>query len=714
MTNMYIERIITEDYEDNTYIYIPSERKTIKYSIFLNNDDSFYFNSFYVYFLDSKNGFKYKLNSSESYFTEGYVVFEFLVDKQSSEMADIDFIELLLNTDERSYSFKKEIKIKYLKNSNKSFNYDIGDMKVLDSNLLSIRNKIMSPAWSTVNKNTLSNSTKLLDQLHSTFSSSYSKINEYVRMSYDITYEPSVYNRMFLTHKPRTVLRYISDYTREELKETTDIYSSLYALDLYPMSFNQKISTVILEPYSNIQEEIYELNTLLPTFLYFKKNKSIDSRYVTCVVTGYDEFENEIIESILVRQDIFTRTQNRFHTITDINYSDNTVEITNCVDLKYNHYVINNNFIIPSIVDTNYRTYKPLVKIRSNNELTHNIITLDNPLSDTIDSFSKFNIDTKNNPLTSLYITENLDVIYTYTFENNTILNYSKLNIDFTKNIYNHITMNNNKYINVSEVETLIGDWIDVKVNVKDWSNDKDDTCLLIQVRNKDTMYYYDAENNTLSENKVLIYTQTLIDSVLDFSIQVENDQPYIFTLYNSSLKEKVAACSIANSVVPYKTEIIDNKSLVLLDNSLYLSNDIQTESINFNKESEYLYVTLHSKDYSTIKYLLNFGDYYLSDNSTNINSDYYEYISKDNGYGIPIVIKINLSFLDTKELKIGTALDINNGLCKEDSVVILKISRNEIEQDLIMNPKQTSEDTVKTEYTINTETLEWSVNNDY
>lgn len=714
MINNYIEEIVAEDYEDNTYIYIPYDNKTIRYSIVLSEGLNFPISYCSICFLDSKNGFKYQLNTLDYYSTNDRFIFEFEVDKQSSEMANIDFIDLFIETHESSFSLKKEVKIKYLKTADKSLTYSIGKMKILDSNLLSIRNKIVSPSWSTVNKNTVSNSTKLLDQLHNTFSSSYSKVNEYTRMSYDPTYQPLIFDRLFLTQKPRTVLRNIDDYYREELKETTDINSSLYALDINQVYEDLKISTVILEPYSNIEEEITEINNLLPSFLYFKKNKNTDSRYVTCVITGYDEYDNDIVESLLVRFDIFTRTQNRFHRIVDINYSDNTVEITNCVDLKYNHYVINNNFIIPSVVDENYRTYKPLVKIRSNNDLTYNIVTLQNPLSETVDSFTKFNIDTKSNPITSLYVTENLDVVYTYDFENSTVLNYSKLHIDFSKNIYNNITMNNNNYINVSDTETLIGDWVDVKVNIGEWVKDKEDTCLLIQVRNKDTLYYYDTENNTLSEDRVLIYAQTMTDSIVDFSIQVENDQPYIFTLYNSNLKEKAAACTITNSIVPYKTEILDNRSLVLIDNRLYLANNIETDLVTFNKEEDYLYVMLHCKDYSTIKYMLNFGEYYLSDNSTNINSEYFEYITKDNDYGIPIVIRLDTSFLENKELKIGSALDINNGLHPKETQVSLILFRNGNEQILTLEPKQTSEDIFKTEYTVNTETLEWSLNGDY
>lgn len=714
MSNNYIQDITADGYEDNSYIYIPYINKTIKYSVLVQVEVGFTLDSFSVFFLDSRNGFKYKLkNIDYEVIDTDHILFNFIVDQQSSEKGNIDFLELIVYKTNSVVSFKKEIKIKYLKTSDKSLTYSIGNIKLLDSNLLSLRNKIMAPSWSTVNKNTLSNSTKLLDQLHSTFSSSYSKSNEYTRISYDYTYEPLVFERLFLTQKPKAIIREVAN-NKEELKETSDIYSSLYALDLKPVTFNKKISTVILEPYSDIVDELYEINSLLPTFLYFKKNKNSESRFVTCVITGFDEYDNEIVESLLVRFDIFTRTQNRFHKITNINYSDTTVEITNCVDLRYNHYVINNNFIIPAIVDENYRTYKPLVKIRSNNELTHNIITLANPLSETVDSFSKYNIDTKNNPLTSLYVTENLDVIYTYSFENNTILNYSKLNIDFTKNLYNNISMNNNKYINVSDTETLIGDWVDVKVNIEEWVQDKEDLCLLVQVRNKDVLYYYDAENNTLSTNKVLIYPQTLNKDVLDFSIQIENDQPYIFTLYNSSLKDKVTACTITHSIIPYKTEILDNQSLVLFDNKLHLVNNLDTSSISFNKQENYLYVILHSKDYSTLSYLLDFGSYFLSDKSTNINNNYFEYITKDNDYGMPVVIKIDTSFLENNTVKIGSVIDINNGLSPEQPQVLLKLIRNTDEVELVLNPKQSSEDIVKTEYNINIETLQWSINNDY
>ena len=248
MINNYIEEIVAEDYEDNTYIYIPYDNKTIRYSIVLSEGLNFPISSYSVCFLDSKNGFKYQLNTLDYCSTNDRFIFEFEVDKQSSEMANIDFIDLFIETYKSSFSLKKEVKIKYLKTANKSLTYSIGKMKILDSNLLSIRNKIVSPSWGTVNKNTVSNSTKLLDQLHNTFSSSYSKVNEYTRMSYDPTYQPLIFDRLFLTQKPRTVLRNIDDCYREELKETTDINSSLYALDIKQVGEDLKISTVILDP----------------------------------------------------------------------------------------------------------------------------------------------------------------------------------------------------------------------------------------------------------------------------------------------------------------------------------------------------------------------------------------------------------------------------------------------------------------------------------
>lgn len=713
---MKIVSIESTQYEvEDNLLLIPYDNRLIEYFITVETEEILDIDFFKVSFINSVRGFKYKLiPTSFVKENDNKYLFYFNTNYQSSERANIDFLDLTI-FGTKVISLKSKVKVAQLKNINRSFSYQLSGISVVDSNLLSLRTRIMSPSWGTISKNLISNGSKMLDVLHTTFNNSYFKVNEYLRQTYQ-DYIPLTFNRLKITTRPSNVIRFVGE-EKIELKETDNIFSSLKEVKILESVNSLNLLTVVLEKYTSNVKEIEEINKTLPLPLYLKNDSSNNLGYVTCVIVGYDEFDNRIIESILTRKDLYTKTKNIFYRIESINTTNNNIEVSNYVDLSYNHFIINNNFIIPPIIDQNYRTFKPLLKKLSNNELTDNIISISNPTNAQVEPELKFSIDTKNKPLDSVYVTEDLDVIYTYKLDGNTILNYSKIGIDFSKNLYNNTTQNNNRFISVSDTNTNIGDWVDVNINFSDWVEYTSDEAFLVQIRNKDKLYYYDINNKSITTDKVINYNQTINSLNVIFSIQVENDDPYLITLYTSNLKHKVNATTTSNQIHPYLVEtILNERELLIYGNNIYLYNKEETVPQTFELETEedFLYLIFRWNGYSTLDYNIDFENYYITNSDSNINPSNYSYVMKNNNYCTPIVLKINTSFLDTDYLKIGTGFNINNSIIGLDTSCEVEIINKDLKKILTLNPKQIQDTVSKFEYSINYKTLVEEVNNDY
>lgn len=711
---MNIVNIMCNEYNiKEGYIYTPYDKRELVYTIQVESEEALVIDFFKVCFLDSKTGFKYKLIASNSSIQgDTTYLFNFIIDQQSSEKANIDFLELTI-FGVPSITLKKEIKLIGLKHVSKSFNYISGVKAIVESNLLTLRTKMMAPSWGTIRKNTLSNGIKILDKLHSHFSSSYFKVNEYLRQSYDPNYSPLTYSRISLNEKPATVIRYYGT-TPVELIETNDIFSSIKNFNIITDDNDLLLYNVILEGYKENKEEIELINSSLPLPLYLKNNSSNENKYETCIITGYNQYDERIVESILLRKDLYTKTQNMFYIIEDIQHSNSNIEISNYVDLNTNHFVINNNYIIPPIVDSELRTFKPLLKKQTNKEKTYNTINIYNPTNERIIEELKFTIGDENVEIRSIYLTEDMDIIYTYFKDNTTVINYGKLGIDFSKNIYNSITNNNNQFISVSDQSTSIGDWVEVTVKITDWISKVKDEAFLIQIRNNNNLFYYDVENKNITTDKIINYNQTLSIETINLEINIENDSPYLITLLSSDLKHKVSCSSTDNNIIPYKVETIPGKcDVILFNNYLYTKNLTTTKEI-VTDDDEYLSLIFDWKGYSTLNYKIDFDEYFISDSETNLNSETFKYITRDTNYELPVFLKVDVSKLNVEEFKVGVAFNINNGIIGTDTFCKLIVMKGGLKSEFILNPKQVEDLVDKFEYKVNISTLIGEIINDY
>lgn len=660
-------------------------------------------------FLNSKTGTKYSLNCS--YVSTSNNLNEYLlkISSQSYEDSGSDILELIFQNNEYIGSLRLPIKVKKIKKSNRIFNYLSNGIKVGQSNLLAKRVKVGFPLWGTVNANINSTTMKLLEPLHSIYSSIYSKTNEYLLQSFDLSYSPYLFSRVFLKNYPKVITRILDNGLIEELKEVDDIQAAVKKVEI----------TEILEaPDEILFTSIYDfkrnseatLATLINfSVLYLKLLDSSEKLFTACYVTGYDQENNLLNEVTIVRKDMYVQLQNNFKSIVDIDCNE-AIEVTNYVDLRYSHYINERPYITPPISDSNLKTFKPEVVIKTNHELTNNIITLNNNLIEKGIEQYKYNIDTTK--LRSFYLNDELDIIYLSTLGTTTSLNYSKLNIDYSSAIGDK-TCNNNPYIELSDNNTTVGDWCDVIVDVSRLVLDQQVKCFYLQITNKNLIYFYNHETNSLTQEKVYIYTELLSTDTLAISIYVENAEPYIFSVIDEQTGTKFSAMIENYKISPLFSKTLNNADAGYLikrgDSISLIEDDSNSVSTFSNKDAKYeneICVSFNCQFYNHLDFVLELGNYYIRNNKSNLPLDSYcLYINKAKSIIYLYFDKTRLKeLLGTSDtiFKVGTSLNQSNGVLIDDLVnASMSVSDyiNSFNSNLL--PKVLIEDPNQIEYTI-------------
>lgn len=705
---MKIDRIINDTYvSEEGIIFSPTVGTEIVYTISISTLVDIEVDVFRVSFINSKTGFKYKLIPSniEKINSKSYSL-SFLVDQQSTERAEIDFLELIVETSSDIFNIKKAIKIVDVKKISRSFKYEKGSLVNFETNLMSVRNRIGMAKWSNGYTNTYSNTSKMLESLNSVFTSVYTKSNDYLKQAYSNTTNLT-YSRCKLLQKPIGVLR-----GDTELIESTNLSNSLFNLNIKSIDQLESMVTVVLEKYSDNKEEIDELNKYVPSYLYIKNDGSNNSKSFVCIIEGYDEYDNYIKESLIIRTDIYVKTKSKFYKIKSISNKGLSIVVSNYVELNTNHYVDNHSFIIPSILNKDNLTFKPNIRNRSNLSGTSNLLHVYNYTSDTVTEEIKFNIGKVGDHLTSSYVTDNLDFIYTFIRDNKNYIAYSKLYLDYTKDLYNNSISNSSSILSVSDTSTSIDDWVDISVEISEWISKVKDTSFIIQIRNENKIYYYDIDSRSLKEDKTINYYQETYTDI-NFSLFVENNNPYTITLMTSDLKYKITSSSTCNSIDNFfEKEIESNLSLLLKEDILYLA-EKKTEGL-ITKLSEDYQLIIENPNNTKLFYNIGIDGYEISSEGSTLSPELYSYISNIEEDTLPIVISLNSTLLNKGYLRIGLGITANYGvlpLVLKNIKVTLK--KGSIEKYISITPIIIEEIVDKYGYKINMSDIEEGFIND-
>lgn len=649
-------------------IVIPSDKNRDHYYAadlsFSLPEEAFYTD---IYLVDSSTGFKYSLEYDYySTYSETLRVY-FYTNYQSGEDAkNLDTLEISLTTVYTGNKIVAHGPVTVVKEqrTSASFIYNKNRDNNVETNLLSHRVNLGSASWSTMRKDILANGNKMLAPLHAIFNNSYAKVNSYLKQAYSNSTELE-YERVLLSGRPTNIVRQDNNI---DLVEVNSIQNGPRIINRMNVYGNQLVYTVF-EPYSSNEAELEVINGVMGDTLYIRNDSSNEDKYLICLIKGMNYSDEYIEETLLVRKDVYTKVQNRYKTILSIEHNNKSIEVANYVDLRYNHYVITNPHIVPAISDADYRSFKPLIKKESNEENNRDVLSIYNPINDATESSLRFNFE-DDAVIGSLFVTEDLDVIYTakYPERESQFVSFSKLCTDYSKKTFANKTLNNNEFISVSNTNTNKGDWVDVSINTGAWVEYSGDQVFSIQVRNGSSILYYDLDTKSLSTSRVLIYNQTLTTDLTEFSVEVENDQPYTFSIIDSKVSKKATASTYVDEIKPYYQESTDmNNYLIYYNDQVTVYYEGGVNISHQNEDESLLKVIITPNNLSTIDYDIYVGDYEINESDSNISSEYLRYIKKDNSYGEPVILLIDIDQLGIENISIGVYSSQYNGIVNSE-----------------------------------------------
>ena len=508
------------------------------------------------------------------------------IDYSSFEKDIIKRVELTVHNDESYITYVEtfEVLIKYVYSNNTSITYPVGTTNIGDSNLMLNRHLLPMASWSTARKNIISNFLKINEPLNDIFETSFAKMNTLLRYAFDESFEHQNYERVFVSERPLSVSQVVGNQYYD-LTESTCIQRSDFDIMVDTTATpNPMLLKIYYSPFDVFNYEI--LNEYLPSKLYLKKLDDIGYGRIECIIYGFDSNNAYINESVTLRRNQPTETDNRFKRITNIS-CDYNIELSTYVDLSTSYYVDRNNYILPPIVNSNFGLFTPSIKTITNSAATSIQLTISDEFSPQSEVVFKF--DFNYDKITSIYVKEDMSLLWTSLDDNgNSYLHGGRLNIDLTKFTGNNTTINNNDFIAVSDINTAIGDWVDVDVQLNSWFAKTDDKSATIKLVNGDTTQYYDIDTNTLTSDIIHVYRDLSVD-VLRFSLMVENDQPYIVSIIpNNVLNKTLSAMTVCNSIIESSSKQLTNGNvLYLIDGHLEIidySNvdDPIIEDVNF------------------------------------------------------------------------------------------------------------------------------------
>ena len=540
-------------------------------------------------------------------------------------------------------------------------------------------NRVGFPLWGTIQKNITSVSQKMLDVIHNNVLSIYNKNSEYLKQTFNLDYIAPKFSRVYLKGYPKSIYRIYPNNINIELKETEDIYSSINFLSLEPHPEESlELHNFIYSP-EYINTDFYEIltNVIKSTnnsILYFKNLRSNSDPFISCIIRGINDKDVEISETVILRYDMYSKIQNRFKTIIEIDCRF-PIEISNYVDLRYSHYINTQPYILPSLMDTQYRIFKPEVIIKSNHELTNNMIILNNNLYSDGHEAYKFAIEGN---IKSFYIDDKLNILYlssTGDSEDGLYLNTSKLNLDYSKKIGNH-TVNNNSYIEVTDINTSIGDWVDVSIYINRYTTAYKSKSFFIEVRNNDVLFYYDPDLNSLVSEKKFIYTEQLSTDILEFTLFIENSDPYIINLVDETKGTCFSSMTEIPEIKPYTSKNVSNDLsdyLILYKDEIKLISSSNNEDIYFTEDENIIRIIFKNEYYNNFNYYIKVNDDFISNSETSlIDGSYTKFDCKSKGLS---VIQLDKRLLQSRygnliSLGVGSSYDITNGIIDEDLIL--------------------------------------------
>lgn len=581
--------------------------------------------SMYIYLVNSQTGFKYSMDITNKNFTNNSYTFN--TSPETTELANTDSIEIGFNfTNKDILVIRKIITPKLVKTVYKTLQYSLGVNGIYNPNLLYKRIKLGFPQWGSIEKNDISNGVKLLEPLFTPFYDAYNKIINYnINSKFRIPYKK--YELVSMQSDPSVVF---NNTTKKQVFQTSCLQSFPQKIETTSTTGNSELSKLLIYPLSDLTQ--FDLNPFLNTRIYIKKLRFTETDNSVVIIKGLDINKEVVVERITIVDEFYVPVINKFSKITDIDNLDTSIVLSNYVDCRYDHFIVKDVKTIAPIVDDQLFAYQPRISKASNIEGTRDCINIYSTYKELSEYQQKFDIEYSGTNLTSMYIDEYLRIYWT----DNIKLYSGSLNIDLSKNVGNNPSANNNRVIQVNDINTSLDDWVEATVNLSEWDQN---TSMIIQVKNKNDVLYYDQDLDSFTPNVKYYYPGDNLD--LKFSVRVVNDSPYIFTVFNDTFEKSYSAYTQTNVIKNINNDFsTSGKTLVLHNDKVKLST-IGTQSKVISNPDGRLILLIEKTNTPVLEWELVVGGYSVTSTGGTLPIDMYTIIS-DGNINEPVLIELN------------------------------------------------------------------------
>lgn len=602
-------------------IYISASKK-YEHTVTISNNgiDSIYISSV-AYLSNSNTGQKYTLSTSRISAT----TFKIITEPRTTEFADIDELELVVLYEDVEYRAKSYVSPVYVNSNAHVIEFKTGTVPLNQSNMLYPRIKIGFPRWGTIEKNTISNGTKLLEPLFTPLYDSYFKVIDFNLHTKFKT--PYTRFKSFETgYRPHSVFQF-SGTTYRRMYECSSTQSLPKRIDLN--STNTSLKTARLFLLANTDYD-YDFSFLINTRIYCRKlNNSLEQDVLT--IKGLDLKGDRLEERVIVVEDFYTCAVNKFSKIFTITCNSSVV-VSNYVNCVFNHFIVKDINTLPPIVDSDLFAFFPQCIKFSNNEKTRDTLHIFNSTNYLTEPQYKFDLE-HTGRITSMYVDEFLKIYWT---DSSNKLYTNCINHDLSKDVGKNPSNNNNNIIVVSDQNTAIGDWVDVSVMLTEWEAN---TSMVLQVKNGQETLYYDQDTESFVAGIRYFYPPENLD-ILEVSAKVLNDSPYIFTVFDDTLEKQYTASTQSQYLKSAQEPIAVTGTLSVINDKLSLTDNL-VNTISYSSVSDKILLTLTSKDFSMLDWELDFLGMKISKTFTSMPEDYYSIISNGSNDN-PLIIEID------------------------------------------------------------------------
>jgi len=275
----------------------------------------------------------------------------------------------------------------------------------------------------------------------------------------------------------------------------------------------------------------------IPSTVYIRSKNALLHEHKFIIINGIDRYGKFITEKIILNSSVAVETINEYLVINRIERSEMDVSISNYLkeDISFN----SDNSLLKRIVSRSGIYFIPEFEVYNETLLVKN--------ADRVSRNEEFKFNLPFEP-DEILITNLLDVILL----KNNILYAAKLMLDYYQLSPPGSSVNHNSFIFVDDENAEVGSTVAVTINTSLLKSESAAEDIKISIMNRDIRLYLHPSGSLVPESDTWIKLNTTGNHIT-MSINVDNDDPYIFELKDASRTLPYHAMVYQNKIVPIK-----------------------------------------------------------------------------------------------------------------------------------------------------------------